>query len=53
VLLSWDAPSGQHRLTLAIDSDTILILLGAGIVAVIAWVLAEASALAEENAAFV
>jgi len=53
VLLSLDAPAGQHRLTLGIDSDTILMILGAGIVSVIAWVLAEASALAEENAAFV
>lgn len=53
VLLSLDAPAGQHRLALGIDSDTILMVLGAGIIAVIAWVLAEASALAEENAAFV
>jgi hypothetical protein len=53
VLLSPDAPAGQHRLTLGFGSDTILALLAAGIVAIIAWVLAEASALAEENAQFI
>ncbi|MGX5828667.1 DUF2975 domain-containing protein [Mesorhizobium sp. 43Arga] len=53
VLLSWDAPAGQHRLTLGLDSDTILALLAAGIIAVITWVMAEASALADENAQFI
>lgn len=53
VLLSSDAPAGQHRLTLGFGSDTMLALLAAGIVAVVAWVLSEASALAEENAQFV
>ena len=53
VLLSSDAPAGQHRLTLGFGSDTILALLAAGIIAVIAWVLAEASALADENAQFI
>ncbi|WP_195174898.1 DUF2975 domain-containing protein [Mesorhizobium sp. INR15] len=53
VLLTWNAPSGQHRLTFGLGSDTMLALLAAGIIAVIAWVMAEASALAEENAQFV
>ncbi|KRB26829.1 MULTISPECIES: DUF2975 domain-containing protein [Mesorhizobium] len=53
VLLSSDAPAGQHRLTLGFGSDTILALLAAGIIAVIAWVLAEAAALADENAQFI
>ena len=53
VLLSSDAPAGQHRLTLGFGSDTMLALLAAGIVSVVAWVLAEASALAEENAQFI
>jgi hypothetical protein len=53
VLLSWDAPAGQHRLMLGLDSDTMLTLLAACIVAVITWVMAEASALAEENAQFI
>ncbi|RVA21617.1 DUF2975 domain-containing protein [Mesorhizobium sp. M7D.F.Ca.US.004.03.1.1] len=53
VLLSWNAPAGQHRLTLGVDSDTMLALLAACIVAVITWVMAEASALAEENAQFI
>lgn len=53
VLLSWDAPAGQHRLTLGLGSDTMLTLLAACIVAVITWVMAEASALAEENAQFI
>jgi hypothetical protein len=53
VLLSLDAPAGQHRLTLGIGSDTILALLAAGTIAVIAWVMTEAAALAEENRQFV
>lgn len=53
VLLSSDAPAGQHRLTLGFGSDTMLALLAAGIIAVIAWVMAEASTLAEENAQFI
>lgn len=53
VLLSSDAPAGQHRLTLGFGSDAMLALLAAGIIAVIAWVMAEASALAEENAQFI
>ncbi|WP_322419073.1 DUF2975 domain-containing protein [Mesorhizobium huakuii] len=53
VLLSWDAPAGQHRLTLGLDSETLLTLLTAGIVAVITWVMSEASALADENAQFI
>ncbi|BCG80671.1 DUF2975 domain-containing protein [Mesorhizobium sp. 113-3-3] len=53
VLLSLDAPAGQHRLTLGLDSDTLLALLTAAIVAVITWVISEASALADENAQFV
>lgn len=53
VLLSLDAPAGQHRLTLGIGSDTILALLAAGTIAVIAWVMTEAAGLAEENRQFV
>ncbi|MBN9217015.1 MAG: DUF2975 domain-containing protein [Mesorhizobium sp.] len=53
VLLSLDAPAGQHRLTLGIGSDTILALLAAGTIAVIAWVMTEAAAIAEENRQFV
>lgn len=53
VLLSSDAPAGQHRLTLGLDSDTMLTLLAAGIIAVITWIMAEASALAEENEQFI
>ncbi|MET2826937.1 DUF2975 domain-containing protein [Mesorhizobium shangrilense] len=53
VLLSSDAPAGQHRLTLGFGSDTMLALLAAGLIAVIAWVMAEASTLAEENAQFI
>ena len=53
VLLSWDAPVGQHRLMFGFGSDELLALLAAGIIAVIAWVMAEASALAEENAQFI
>ncbi|WP_214472511.1 DUF2975 domain-containing protein [Mesorhizobium sp. dw_380] len=53
VLLSLDAPAGQHRLALGIDSDTLLTLLSAGIIAVITWVISEASVLADENAQFI
>ncbi|WP_246678429.1 MULTISPECIES: hypothetical protein [unclassified Mesorhizobium] len=53
VLLTLDAPAGQHRLTLSFGSDTVLMLLAAGTIAVIAWVMAEATALAEENQQFV
>lgn len=53
IVLSLDAPAGQHRLTLGLDSDTLLTLLTAGIIAVITWVISEASALADENAQFV
>lgn len=53
VLLTLDAPAGQHRLTLSFGSDTVLMLLAAGTIAVIAWVMTEAAALAEENQQFV
>ena len=53
VLMSWEAPAGQRQLVLGVSSDTLLVVLFAGMVAIIGWVLAEASVIAEENAQFV
>jgi len=53
VLLSWRGPPGTRTLTFNVGSDTLLLILFAGTIAVIAWVLAEAVAIAEENAQFV
>ncbi|WP_407528307.1 DUF2975 domain-containing protein [Methylobacterium oryzisoli] len=53
VLLSWGGPSGRGALVVSVGSDTLLSLLFAGTVAVMALVLAEALALADENAQFV
>ncbi|MCV0398114.1 MAG: DUF2975 domain-containing protein [Rhizobiaceae bacterium] len=51
VLLSWNGEGGSVALRLG--SDTLLTLIFAGLVAVIAWVMAEAVAISEENAQFV
>lgn len=53
VLMSWGAPPGQRQLAIAVSSDTLLMLFFAGTTAVVGWILAEASAIAEENAQFV
>lgn len=53
LLLSSTAVSGGRTLALAVGSDTLLTLLFAGMVAVIAWVMTDAVALADENAQFV
>lgn len=53
VLLSWGAPAGQRQLVLSIGSNELLVLLFAAMVAIIGWVLAEASVLADENAQFI
>ncbi len=53
MLLSWDDVTGTRTLALTIDSDTLIALLFAGTVAVIAWVMAEAIEVSEENKQFV
>jgi Protein of unknown function (DUF2975) len=52
VLLTWNA-SGPKSLVLNVGSDTLLALIFAGTVAVIAWVMRDAIAIADENAQFV
>jgi hypothetical protein len=53
LLLSSAVVSGGRTLALTVGSDTLLTLLFAGMVAVIAWVMTDAVALADENAQFV
>jgi hypothetical protein len=53
VLLSWSNPAGSRALQIGVDSDTLLAMLFAGMLAVIASVLTEAVAIVEENGQFV
>jgi hypothetical protein len=53
ILLSWNEAAGRKTLVLNVGSDTLLALIFAGTVAVIAWVMTEAIAIAEENKQFV
>jgi len=53
ILLSWNAAQGATKLVLNVGSDTLLTLIFAGTVAVIAWVLAEATVISDENEMFV
>lgn len=53
VLLSSRNPAGQKMLALNVGSDTLIALIFAGTVAVIAWVMAEALDIADENKQFV
>jgi DUF2975 family protein len=53
VLLSWGAGPGKKALVLSLGSDTLLSLLFAGTIAIIAWVMTEALAVADENAQFI
>lgn len=53
VLLSWNGPDGAKTLVLAVGSDTLISLLFAGIVAVFAWIMAEAVEISDENDQFV
>lgn len=52
VLLTWNG-SGPKSLVLNVGSDTLLALIFAGTVAIIAWVMTAAIAIADENAQFV
>ncbi|QDW41184.1 DUF2975 domain-containing protein [Bradyrhizobium sp. KBS0727] len=53
ILLSWQTYATGKALVINLGSDSLLALLFAGLVAVIAWVMAEAHAIAAENAQFV
>lgn len=53
VFLSMAAPTPTRSLVLAVDSEALLSLLFAAMVAVIAWVLSEATDIADENQQFV
>ncbi|MGU3493868.1 DUF2975 domain-containing protein [Xanthobacteraceae bacterium A53D] len=52
-LLLSGAGGGQRTLALHVGSDTLLALIFAGTVATMAWVMAEAAAIADENRQFV
>ena len=53
ILLSWRTYATGKSLVVALGSDALLALLFAGLIAVIAWLIAEAIALADENAQFI
>jgi hypothetical protein len=53
VLLSFSNLAGRRTLALNIGSDTLIVLIFAGTVAVIAWVMAEAIDISDENKQFV
>lgn len=53
VLLSMRGTAGMKTLAFNIGSDTLIALIFAGTVAVIAWVMSEALAIADENQQFV
>lgn len=53
VLLSASSSTGAKTLVLNIGSDTLIALIFSGTVAIIAWVMTEASAVSDENKQFV
>lgn len=53
LLLSWHRGPGEKSLVLTVGSDTLIALLFAGTVAVMAWIMGEAIALSDENQQFV
>lgn len=53
LLLSWGGSAGTRTLALSISSDTLFALFFAGTMTVIAWVMAEAAAIADEHAQIV
>lgn len=53
VVLSFRQPAGAKTLALSVGSDTLIALIFAGTVAVIAWVMTEALEIADENKQFV
>lgn len=53
VVMSWNAPSGQKQLAISVSSDMLLMLLVGAVLTLVGWALAEAAAIAEENAQFI
>lgn len=53
VVLSWSEAPGRKILVLNVGSDTLIALIFAGTVAVVAWVMTEAVVISEENQQFV
>lgn len=53
VILSWGAPAGQKQIALSLGSDQLLMLLFAGMLALVSWTMLEAAEIAQENAEFV
>lgn len=53
LILSWQTYATGESVVIHLSSDSLLALLFAGLVAVTAWVMAEANAIADENAQFV
>ena len=52
-VLSWNAPAGQKQLAVSVSSDMLLMLLVGAVLTLVGWALAEAAAIAEENAQFI
>lgn len=53
VVLSWNGAAGAKTLVLNVGSDTLVALIFAGTVAVLAWVMTEAIEISDENRQFV
>lgn len=53
ILLSWRTYATGKSLVVALGSDALLALLFSGLIVVIAWLIAEAIAIADENAQFI
>lgn len=49
VLLTYDNAPGARQLSLALGSDTYMLLLAGGLLIVIGWIMGEAARLADEN----
>ncbi|WP_454813631.1 DUF2975 domain-containing protein [Labrys neptuniae] len=53
VILSWNGLPGTRTLAISLDSSMLIEIVFAALVMVIAWILSEAAAIADENAQFV
>ena len=51
--LTWTAMAGHRRIGVSVDSQSLLLAIFAGTVAVVAWAMGKAAAIAEENSKFV
>lgn len=53
VIVSWNNPPGQRMLSITLDSNMVGTVLFGLLILIIAWVMGEASRVADENAQFV